>query len=62
MFKPFLNKSGYTSSFWVFIMPFYTPMYGLYGTDGMMHLAEEMRDASRQAPVSSVKHFLALNC
>jgi hypothetical protein len=25
--------------------------YGLYGTDGMMHLVEEMRDASKQAPV-----------
>jgi choline transport protein len=25
-------------------------MYGLYGTDGMMHLVEEMRDASKEAP------------
>lgn len=31
-------------------MSFYSPMYGLYGTDGMMHLVEEMRDASREAP------------
>jgi hypothetical protein len=43
IFKLFINNSGYTSSGWVFIMSFYTPMYGLYGTDGMMHLVEEMR-------------------
>jgi choline transport protein len=53
IFKLFINNSGYTSSAWVFIMSFYTPMYGLYGTDGMMHLVEEMRDASREAPVNS---------
>jgi choline transport protein len=29
-------------------------MYGLYGTDGMMHLVEEMKDASRQAPRAMV--------
>jgi choline transport protein len=52
IFKLFINNSGYTSSGWVFIMSFYTPMYGLYGTDGMMHLVEEMRDSSREAPVS----------
>jgi choline transport protein len=57
VFKLFLNNSGYTSSAWVFIMSFYTPMYGLYGTDGMMHLVEEMRDASKQAPVSSTLHL-----
>jgi choline transport protein len=51
VFKTFINNSGYTSAVWVFIMSFYTPMYGLYGTDGMMHLVEEMRDASKQAPV-----------
>ncbi len=50
VFKLFINNSGYTSSGWVFIMSFYTPMYGLYGTDGMMHLVEEMRDASKEAP------------
>ncbi|KAF1985297.1 amino acid transporter [Aulographum hederae CBS 113979] len=50
VFKTFLNNTGYTSSGWVFIMSFYSPMYGLYGTDGMMHLVEEMRDASREAP------------
>jgi len=50
IFKLFLNNSGYSSSAWVFIMSFYTPMYGLYGTDGMMHLVEEMHDASKEAP------------
>ena len=50
IFKLFINNSGYGSIVWVFIMSFYSPMYGLYGTDGMMHLVEEMRDASRQAP------------
>lgn len=38
IFTKFINNSGYTSSGWVFIMSFYSPMYGLYGTDGMMHL------------------------
>ena len=57
IFKLFINNSGYTSSGWVFIMSFYTTMYGLYGTDGMMHLVEEMRDASKQAPVSSSLHY-----
>lgn len=50
VFKLFLNNSGYSSAGWVFILSFYTPMYGLYGTDGMMHLVEEMKDASKQAP------------
>jgi choline transport protein len=59
VFKLFLNNSGYTSSVWVFIMSFYTPMYGLYGTDGMMHLVEEMRDASKQAPVSSASMLMS---
>ncbi len=52
VFKKFLNNTGYNSKGWVFIMSFYTPMYGLYGTDGMMHLVEEMKDASREAPVN----------
>jgi hypothetical protein len=51
VFKLSINNSGYTSKVWVFIMSFYSPMYGLYGTDGMMHLVEEMKDASKQAPV-----------
>ncbi|KAF2119073.1 amino acid permease-domain-containing protein [Lophiotrema nucula] len=50
IFNTFINNSGYTSKGWVFIMSFYSPMYGLYGTDGMMHLVEEMKDASKQAP------------
>ncbi|KAK0119256.1 hypothetical protein ONS95_008107 [Cadophora gregata] len=50
VFKMFINNTGYASRPWVFILSLYTPMYGLYGTDGMMHLVEEMRDASRQAP------------
>ncbi|RVX66689.1 hypothetical protein B0A52_09502 [Exophiala mesophila] len=50
IFTKFVNNSGYTSNGWVFIMSFYSPMYGLYGTDGMMHLVEEMRNASKEAP------------
>ncbi|EXJ58425.1 hypothetical protein A1O7_05850 [Cladophialophora yegresii CBS 114405] len=50
IFTKFINNSGYTSSGWVFIMSFYSPMYGLYGTDGMMHLVEEMKHASKEAP------------
>jgi len=50
IFTLFVNNSGYASKGWVFIMSFYSPMYGLYGTDGMMHLVEEMRDASKEAP------------
>lgn len=38
IFTNFINNSGYTSKGWVFIMSFYSPMYGLYGTDGTMHL------------------------
>lgn len=38
IFTEFINNSGYTSKVWVFVMSFYSPMYGLYGTDGMMHL------------------------
>lgn len=50
IFTLFVNNSGYASRGWVFIMSFYSPMYGLYGTDGMMHLVEEMKDASKEAP------------
>jgi len=50
VFKLFLNNSGYGSKRWVFIMSFYTPIFGLPGTDGVLHLVEEMEDASRQAP------------
>jgi choline transport protein len=51
VFKLFLNNSGYSNNGWVFVMSLYTPIFGLYGTDGMLHLVEEMKDASRQAPV-----------
>ena len=51
VFTEFINSSGYTSSGWVFILSMYVPIYGLYGTDGVMHLAEEMKNASRDAPV-----------
>jgi hypothetical protein len=50
VFELFINNSGYQNNVFVFIMSFYNPMYGLYGTDGIMHLVEEMRDASREAP------------
>lgn len=52
VFTEFLNSSGYSSSGWVGIMSFYTPMYALYGTDGILHIAEEMKDPERNAPVS----------
>ncbi|KAJ4249756.1 hypothetical protein NW762_012097 [Fusarium torreyae] len=52
VFTKFLNNSGYSSNGWVFILGFYNPLYGLYGTDSMMHLVEEMKNASRDAPVS----------
>lgn len=38
IFTEFINSTGYKSSGWVFIMSFYNSMYGLVGTDGMMHL------------------------
>lgn len=52
VFTEFLNNSGYESRGWVGIMSFYTPMYALYGTDGILHIAEEMKDPERNAPVS----------
>ncbi|KAH8667116.1 amino acid permease-domain-containing protein [Xylariales sp. PMI_506] len=54
VFTAFLNNTGYTSSGWVFIMGCYNSMYGLYGTDSMMHLVEEMKDAARDAPRAMV--------
>ncbi|KAF7627907.1 amino acid/polyamine transporter I [Aspergillus flavus] len=50
VFTEFINSSGYTSSAWVGIMSFYTPVYALYGTDGIMHIVEEMQDAEKSAP------------
>ncbi|KAF3765011.1 amino acid transporter [Cryphonectria parasitica EP155] len=54
VFTTFLNNTGYTSSGWVFIMAFYNSIYGLYGTDAMMHLVEEMRNAAEDAPRAMV--------
>ncbi|KAJ9646171.1 hypothetical protein H2204_000834 [Knufia peltigerae] len=50
VFTDFINNSGWNSDAWVFILSFYTPIYGLYGTDGVMHLSEEMKNPSRDAP------------
>ncbi|KAL4993949.1 amino acid permease-domain-containing protein [Aspergillus recurvatus] len=50
VFTEFINSSGYTSSAWVGIMSFYTPVYALYGTDGILHIAEEMQEAEKSAP------------
>ncbi|KAI1608000.1 amino acid/polyamine transporter I [Exophiala viscosa] len=50
VFTEFLNSSGWTSKGWVFILSMYVPIYGLYGSDGVMHLVEEMKNASRDAP------------
>ena len=36
-FTQFLNSSGWTSKGWVFILSMYVPIYGLYGSDGVMH-------------------------
>ncbi|KAJ5404410.1 hypothetical protein N7509_004281 [Penicillium cosmopolitanum] len=38
IFTEFLNNTGYENTGWVFIMSFYNSIYGLVGTDGMMHL------------------------
>ena len=52
VFKLFLNNSGYESNDWVFVMSLYTPIFGLYGTDGLLHLLEETKNPSYVAPVS----------
>ena len=57
VFTEFINLSGYQSAGWVGIMSFYTPIYALYGTDGILHIAEEMRDAENSAPVSPLWCF-----
>ncbi|EXL47806.1 hypothetical protein FOCG_10328 [Fusarium oxysporum f. sp. radicis-lycopersici 26381] len=54
VFTQFMNNSGYHSSIWVGIMSFYTPIYALYGTDGILHIAEEMQDAPKTAPRAMV--------
>ncbi|KAJ5832754.1 hypothetical protein N7474_001065 [Penicillium riverlandense] len=50
IFTEFINNTGYTSNGWVFIIAFYNSMYGMVGTDGMMHLVEEMKSPSKNAP------------
>jgi len=52
VFTKFINTSGWASPGWVFVLSFYVPIYGLYGTDGVMHLVEEMKHPARDAPVS----------
>lgn len=37
IFTEFINTSGWSSDGWVFILSFYVPIYGLYGTDAVMH-------------------------
>jgi choline transport protein len=37
VFTDFLNTSGWSSRGWIFILSMYVPIYGLYGTDGVMH-------------------------
>ncbi|KAK2731397.1 amino acid transporter [Colletotrichum kahawae] len=49
-FTEFMNNSGYTHVGWMGIMSFYAPSYALYGTDGILHIVEEIKDAERNAP------------
>ncbi|KAH0438386.1 hypothetical protein CcaCcLH18_03373 [Colletotrichum camelliae] len=49
-FTEFMNNSGYTHVGWVGIMSFYAPSYALYGTDGILHIVEEIKDAEINAP------------
>ncbi|KAF2166521.1 hypothetical protein M409DRAFT_23159 [Zasmidium cellare ATCC 36951] len=50
VFTEFMNTSGWNSKGWVFILSMYVPIYGLYGTDSVMHLVEEMKHPARDAP------------
>ncbi|KAJ5999787.1 hypothetical protein N7481_000196 [Penicillium waksmanii] len=54
IFTEFLNNTGYENTGWVFIMSFYNSIYGLVGTDGMMHLVEEMKNPAKNAPRSMI--------
>lgn len=36
-FTAFINSSGWASKGWVFVLSMYVPIYGLYGTDGILH-------------------------
>lgn len=51
VFTKFINESGWSSKGWVFILSMYVPIYGVYGTDSVMHLVEEMKHPARDAPV-----------
>ncbi|KAF0318840.1 hypothetical protein GQ607_013972 [Colletotrichum asianum] len=53
-FAEFINNSGYTHVGWVGIMSLYAPSYALYGTDGILHIVEEIKDAERNAPRAMV--------
>lgn len=52
VFTHLINTTGWKSDAWVFVLSMYAPIYGLYGTDGVMHLVEDMKDPARDAPVS----------
>lgn len=53
VFTKFINTSGWNNNGWVFILSFYTPIYGLYGTDGLMHCK------LLQSPSASSSTFMA---
>jgi len=38
IFTEFFNNTGYSKNGWVFVMSFYNSIYGMVGTDGLMHL------------------------
>ncbi|KAJ5457049.1 hypothetical protein N7530_012323 [Penicillium desertorum] len=50
VFNHLINQSGYTSTGWVGLMSFYTPVYALYGTDGILHITEEIHNPEKNAP------------
>lgn len=52
--RTFINNSGYASTGWVAIMSLYTPLYALYGTDGILHIVEEIKNPRRDAPRAMV--------
>ncbi|PWY85793.1 hypothetical protein BO94DRAFT_518263 [Aspergillus sclerotioniger CBS 115572] len=50
VFNYLINRSGYTSTGWVGLMSIYTPVYALYGTDGVLHITEEIHCPEKNAP------------
>ncbi|GAB7355648.1 hypothetical protein MBLNU459_g6363t2 [Dothideomycetes sp. NU459] len=50
IFTKFINSTGWNSNAWVFVLSMYIPIWGLCGTDSVMHLAEEMKNPSRDGP------------